>query len=161
MPIEQLLPLIMIIIGVLMLLAEAATPGNFLIVPASVLVILGLLGLIAPEVLFSWYSPVLALVILIPMTYVTIKLYQRLAPPAPPQTVVATSLIGRTGVVTSAVSPNTLRGKVQIENDDWSATADKCIPVGRRIKVVSSEGVHVHVDEIAGDGKTMSEEKCT
>jgi membrane protein implicated in regulation of membrane protease activity len=151
MPLEVTIPLIMIVIGVLMLLAEAATPGNFLIVPATVLLILGFVGLVAPGILFSWFSPLLAVVVLIPTTILAIRFYQRLAPPAPPETVVASSLVGRTGVVTATVAPNSLKGKVRIEHDDWSATAKTCIPVGTPIRVVASEGVHVTVEEVEGE----------
>jgi inner membrane protein len=45
------LGLIFIIIGVIMLLAEAVTPGAFLVVPATVLIVLGALGLAAPDLL--------------------------------------------------------------------------------------------------------------
>ena len=40
-----------IVIGVLMLLAEAAMPGIFLLVPATVLLVLGALGFIFPDLL--------------------------------------------------------------------------------------------------------------
>ncbi len=150
---EELLSLAMIIIGIIMLLAEAAAPGNFIVVPATVLLILGFIGLAVPSLLFSWYSPLLAVLILIPTTLVTIKLYQRLAPPAPPQTVVASSLIGRTGIVTSRVTPGDLKGKVKIENDVWSATSTGySIEPGTKVVVTSSEGVHVVVSEYAPEG---------
>ena len=114
MPLEQTLALGMIIIGIIMLVAEASVPGNFLIVPSTVLIVLGFIGLIAPDVLFSWFSPLLAIVILIPTTYLTIKLYQRLSPPALPETLVGSSIVGRTGRVTSEVYPNSLKGKVRV-----------------------------------------------
>ncbi len=152
MSIEQLLSLVMIIVGVIMLLAEAAAPGNFLVVPATVLLILGFLGLLVPSILLSWYSPLLAVAILIPTTLITIKLYQYLAPPAPPQTVVASSLVGRSGVVTVPVTPSDLRGKVNIENDVWSATSvGSTIPTGAKVVVTGSEGVHVVVAPIRED----------
>jgi len=140
----------MIIIGILMLAAEAAVPGNFLVVPATVLLVLGFIGLVAPAILFSWFSPILAVLILIPTTLVTIKLYQKMAPIAPPETVVATSLIGKEGIVVTEVNPSNLKGKVKIDHDSWSATASRCIPVGTRVRVVHSEGVHVKVEEIEG-----------
>jgi len=87
-------------------------------------------------------------VILVPTTFLTIKMYQRLAPPAPPQTTVATSLIGKEGSVETEVVPGSLRGKVKIANVMWSATSAMPIPVGKRVKVVRSEGVHVTVEEI-------------
>jgi membrane protein implicated in regulation of membrane protease activity len=143
------LALAFVIIGVLMLLAELASPGAFIIVPASVLIVLGGMGLIYPDWLLSWWSPLVAVAILVPMTLVTMKLYQNLAPPAPPQTVVATSLLGQKGVVLTDVYPGTLKGKVRIDHDTWSATSvSDVIPAGRKVVVKASEGVHVTVEEI-------------
>jgi membrane protein implicated in regulation of membrane protease activity len=52
------------------------------------------------------------------------------------------------GVVTSEVGPNDLKGKVRIDHDTWSATSTMRIPVGTKVVVKSSEGVHVFVEEI-------------
>jgi membrane protein implicated in regulation of membrane protease activity len=142
------LGLAMLIVGVLMLLAEVSAPGQFILVPATVLIVLGCIGLIAPDMLLQWYSPVIALAIAVPMTYVSIKLYQRLAPPAPPETTVATSLVGKTGVVITETRPDTLKGKVRIEHDTWSATSAELIHAGSQVIVIASEGVHVTVKEI-------------
>jgi inner membrane protein len=142
------LGLIFIIIGVLMLLAEAVTPGAFLVVPATVLLVLGALGLVAPELLLSIWSPILAVVIGVPVFFLTVKGYQKLSPPMPPTTTVATSLIGMEGVVITDTCPNNLKGKVKIENDIWSATSTRPIPAGYKVKVVHSEGVHVKVEPI-------------
>lgn len=143
------LALAFIIIGILMLLAEAASPGSFILVPATVLLALGGVGLVFPDWLLSWWSPVIAALVMVPMFFVTIKLYQKLAPPAPPETTVATSLVGMKGVVEREISPDTMRGKVRIANDTWSATSTKVIPVGTKIVVKASEGVHVKVEELA------------
>lgn len=141
-----------VIIGILMLLAEAASPGSFILVPATVLLVLGGVGLVFPEWLLTWYAPVTAALIVVPMFFVTIKLYQRLAPPAPPETTVATSLVGLMGVVEREVVPDNVRGKVRIANDTWSATSKKVIPVGKRVIVRASEGVHVKVEELPEEG---------
>lgn len=142
------LGLIFIIIGVIMLLAEAVTPGAFLVVPATVLLVLGAIGLIAPSLLLSIWSPLIAIVIGVPVFMLTVKAYQKLSPPMPPTTTVATSLIGMEGVVVTETCPNNIKGKVMIENDVWSATSDRPIPKGYRVKVVHSEGVHVTVEPI-------------
>jgi membrane protein implicated in regulation of membrane protease activity len=71
-----------------------------------------------------------------------------LAPPAPPETTVATSLIGKEGVVEVEVVSGSLKGKVRIANVVWSATSEQPIPVGTRVKVVRSEGVHVTVEKV-------------
>ncbi|MDD1771763.1 MAG: NfeD family protein [Methanomassiliicoccales archaeon] len=141
------LSLAFIIIGVIMLLVEVSSPGNFLLVPATVLLALGAIGLVFPDILLSWWSPLAAVLILVPVTIVTIKLYQRLAPPGVPETTVASSLVGRQGVVEFEVTPGNLRGKVRIENVTWSATSGHTIPVGKKVKVMESEGVHVKVEE--------------
>lgn len=142
------LSLAFIIIGIVMLLVEVSSPGSFLLVPATVLMALGGIGLIFPDMLLSWWSPLVAVIILVPMTLLTIKLYQRLAPPAAPETTVATSLVGKEGVVEVEVVPGTLRGKVKISNDIWSATSVHSIPAGKKVKVIASEGVHVKVEEL-------------
>jgi inner membrane protein len=142
------LSLVFIVIGVLMLLVEISQPGSFLLVPATVLLALGGIGLIFPDLLLTVWSPIIAVVILVPTTLLTIKMYQRLAPPSPPETTVGTSLIGKEGAVEVEIIPGTLRGKVRIANVIWSANSATPIPVGKRIKVVRSEGVHVTVEEI-------------
>jgi len=148
MDLTQILALAFIVVGVILLIAEAASPGTFFIVPGTVLLILGAMGLVEPNLLVSWWAPIVVAIILIPLTLLTIKFYQRLAPPAPPETTVATSLLGKMGQVTSETRPGSLRGKVQIENDIWSATSDKVIPVGAKVVVKGSEGVHVKVEEV-------------
>jgi membrane protein implicated in regulation of membrane protease activity len=142
------LGLIFIIIGVIMLLAEAATPGAFLVVPATVLLVLGALGLIAPDLLLSIWSPILAIAVGLPVFLLTVKAYQKHSPPMPPTTTVATSLIGMEGLVVTQTCPNNLKGKVKIENDVWSATSAKPIPNGYKVRVVESEGVHVKVEPV-------------
>ena len=142
------LGLAFIVVGIILLLAEAASPGAFMLVPATVLLVLGAIGMIAPSLLLSWWSPLITAIIVVPTTIVTIKFYQKLAPPAPPETVVASSLVGQIGVVVTEVVPHSLKGKVRIANDDWSATSTKAIPAGTKVVVKSSEGVHVMVEEV-------------
>ena len=142
------LGLAFIIIGIIMILAELSSPGAFILVPATVLLVLGFVGMVAPDVLISWWSPVIVTVVVMPVTYVTMRMYQKLAPPAPPETTVATSLVGMTGVVVTDVTPNSLKGKVRIDHDTWSATSGKAIRAGKKVVVKTSEGVHVTVEEI-------------
>ena len=142
------LALAFVVIGIIMLVAEATSPGTFIIVPATVLLVLGGIGLVYPDILVSWWSPLIAVVVLFPVTMLTIKMYQKLAPPAPPETTVGTSLVGLTGRVVAAVEPGTLKGKVRISHDTWSASSEAPIPVGTKVLVLRSEGVHVIVEEI-------------
>ncbi len=137
-----------IITGIIMLLAETAAPGFFIAVPGTVLIVLGLLGLAFEDFLVTVWSPVVALIVCVPTILFVMFAYQRLAPPAPPETTVGSSLIGKIGIVTAEVKPDSIKGKVKIKNDMWSATANEIIPIGKKVVVVKSEGVHVTVQEL-------------
>ncbi len=137
-----------VIIGIVLLLIEASSPGFFIAVPATVLIVLGLLGMYIPNFYFSPWAPITAIVVGAPLTYVTLLLYQKLAPPSPPTTTVGESLIGRTGVVEREVVPDSIKGKVNIDNQTWSATSVDPIPAGAKVRVVASRGVHVTVEPV-------------
>ncbi|MFQ6061328.1 MAG: NfeD family protein [Thermoplasmata archaeon] len=140
--------LIFVIIGVILLILEATSPGFFIAIPATVLLVLGLIGMVVPNFFLSPLSPIVALVVTIPATILTMKLYQRLSPPSPPTTTVGYSLIGKQGIVEVPIVPNTIRGKVKIENQVWSATSDHPIEKGTLVEIVQSRGVHVVVREV-------------
>lgn len=151
MAVEFTLGLIFVIVGIVLLLAEAHAPGFFLGVPATVLVIIGVLGIFVPGFFSSPWSPFLVVVVGGVAFYITMRFYARLAPPQPPSATVGTSLIGRFGVVTQEVVPDSLAGKVKIDHQVWSATASEVIPRGTRVQVVASEGVHVVVQKVPQD----------
>ncbi len=140
------LGIVFLVVGIVLLLVEAASPGFFIAVPATILIVLGLLGMFIPDFYFSPWAPITAIAVGAPLTYVTILLYQRLAPPGPPTTTVGGSLIGRAGVVVREVLPNSIMGKVNIDNQVWSATSAERIPEGTKVNVVDSRGVHVIVE---------------
>lgn len=137
--------IVLIIIGAALLIVEAFSPGAFMVIPGTVLVILGLVGAAFPDILYSWWSPVIALVVAVPVTLLTVKGYQRLAKPEPPTTTVASSLVGREGTVIVSTETGSMKGKVKIGSDTWSATSDEPIEAGARVVVENGEGVHVHV----------------
>lgn len=137
--------LALIALGLIFLICEAFSPGGYLIIPGTVLVIVGVLGYAFPDFLFTWKSPLVAAVIAIPVTAVTVWGYRYLGKPEPPSTTVADSLVGKTGTVTVAVVPGTLKGKVKIGSDTWSAEADEELPVGTAVVIDAGAGVHVHV----------------
>lgn len=140
--------LLFIILGLVLLIAEVYSPGVFMIIPASVLIILGALGLINPDFLFSWLAVLVAIVVAIPVTMVTIYAYRFLGSPKPPSTTITDTLIGKTGTVIVDTVPGTLKGKVRISSDIWSAKSVNPISAGTKVKVVHSEGVHVFVEEL-------------
>ena len=142
---EWQIGLAFVVIGIMMLLAEASAPGFFIAIPATVLIVLGLLAMAVPGFFFSVWSPIVALLTAVPATIITILVYRMIAPPEPPTTTVGHSLIGRHGIVTKEVVPNSIQGKVKIENQIWSATSDRTISEGMRVIVTESKGVHVFV----------------
>lgn len=145
---EWQIGLIFIVVGVFLLIAEAASPGFFVGIPAVVLIILGALGMAIDGFFLSVWSPIIAVVIAVPAFIITMYSYQRLAPPQPPTTTVGHSLIGKQGIVRADIIPNTIKGKVRIENQSWSATSDHYIPKNTLVVVIRSRGVHVVVQEV-------------
>lgn len=148
-----------IIGGIVLLLLEAVTPGFFIAIPATVLIVIGIVGVLVPDfTFFAVVAPIAAVVITIPVTIITILLYKRLAPPtSSPTTTVGDSLIGAEGTVTKRVIPDSIKGKVKIDNTIWSARADKEIPEGKRVRVISSSGVHVVVEEMNTGGPSKEQ----
>ena len=144
----QTIALVIILVGALLIIIEAFSPGAFMVIPGTVLVIIGIIGYAYPDFLMSWYSPVSALIIAIPITLVTVKGYQLLARPVPPSTTVSESLVGKVGIVTVEVEPGSLKGKVKIDSEIWSATSDEVLKIGMKVKVCSAEGVHVKLERL-------------
>jgi membrane protein implicated in regulation of membrane protease activity len=149
---EWQIGLIFIIVGVILFIVEVASPGFFVAIPASVLIILGALGMVLDGFFLSMWSPIVAIAVTVPAFLGTMYAYKRLAPPQPPTTTVGHSLIGKKGIVDTDILPNTIKGKVRIENQTWSATSDHYIPKDTLIEVVESRGVHVVVREVQEQG---------
>ncbi|WP_455391600.1 NfeD family protein [[Eubacterium] cellulosolvens] len=140
--------LIFVIIGIIMFLVEASSPGFFIGIPASILVVLGIIGIAFPGLFFTFWSPIIAAGAAAFFSIIIILAYRRLAPPQAPTTTVGESLIGKEGIVTVRTSPrSTTKGKVKIGSDIWSATSKKTIDRGKRVVVVAAEGVHITVEE--------------
>jgi membrane protein implicated in regulation of membrane protease activity len=137
--------MICIIIGAIFIFVEAVSPGAFLLVPGGIFIVIGVIGYFVDGFFESWQLPVTVVLVTVVMTLLTIKLYHFLAKPAPPETVVVESLIGREGQVLVAVMPNSLKGKVRIGSDTWSATSETPITEGVHVTVYAAEGVHVKV----------------
>ena len=137
---------LMIIIGLGLLIVEAAQPGFFVAVPGTTLIVLGTVTLLIPEVAQD-YAPAIIVVTALLSSIITIGLYRKMAPGQKPQTTSMDILAGREGTVVKTVHPDSISGKVRIDNQIWSAIADSEIGEGKKVIVISSEGVHVKVKE--------------
>ncbi|MDH7593983.1 MAG: NfeD family protein [Methanomicrobiales archaeon] len=141
---------ILVVLGTIFLLVEAATPGFFIAVPATVMIILGILLLLGMDIFSSGLGILVAVSITIIVSLLTICLYQRLTPEGiPPVTVSRDSLVGMEGKVIRKVEPSSISGKVAIGEQEWSARSERdVIPKGARVRVIRSEGVHIVVEEV-------------
>ena len=144
-----LIGLVFVIIGIVLLVFEAATPGTFFVaIPGTILIVLGIIEMIYPPFLTTIYAPIVAVVITIPVTIGVFLFYRSIAPPGKPMATAAASLIGKEGFVMEKIIPDSLDGKVEIEHQMWSATGNKEIEKGKHVKVTESKGVHVFVEEV-------------
>jgi len=141
---------VMIVLGAFLLLVEASSPGFFIAVPATVLLILGILLLMGVDIYSSGWGVLVGVIAAIGAAAVTVWLYSRITPNVhSPTTISRDSLVGKEGIVTVRVDENSLSGKVTIASSDWSAhTAGGTILPGTRVRVVKSEGVHIVVEEV-------------
>ncbi|MCD1293600.1 NfeD family protein [Methanocella sp. CWC-04] len=141
------LGLLIIVIGALMLIAEALMPGYFIVVPGTILVIIGGLLIISPGLVTSPLGIILLILITVFVSGITISFYKRLAPGQIPSTTSMDTLVGKKGKVIRDVEPNTIDGKVKIDEQIWSATSDYKISSGENVVVTKTSGVHVFVSK--------------
>lgn len=144
--------LILIVVGIILFIVEAVEPGFFIAIPGGVLLVLGFIAVLYPDILLSIYTPLIVAVVVIPMMIISMKFYQRISPPTRPTTTMSTSLVGKEGKVVKRIEPDEIKGKVRISNQIWSATADDFIEEGKKVIVVEGRGVHIKVKEKEQEG---------
>ena len=141
---------LLIIGGALLLLIEVHSPGFFATVPATVMIFLGMLQVAGVDISNPWMGGILGVIVAICAAAFTVWMYGRITPDESPTTISRDSLVGMEGQVKIPVVANTISGKVVIGSTVWSArSTGATIPAGKKVKVVSSEGVHIVVEEVA------------
>lgn len=144
---------VIVLVGVILLALEFIHPGALLLIPGSILLIGGMLFLFAPDVLLNSPWGIFAIIIAaVASALIELPYYRYIAPTHGPMTTTSAGLIGQVGVVIAPVVPDTLRGKVRIQSEIWSAHAERPIPRGAKVRVISGEGVSIRVtpvDEVA------------
>jgi inner membrane protein len=137
---------VLIIVGSSLFAFELIHPGAWLLIPASIMIVAGLLYLTLPSLLLdSVFGPAIVVIVALGAALATIPYYRWVAPTHEPLSTTVHSLQGQTGVVIVPVVPDSLSGKVKIQSEVWSARSDLPIPTGTRVRVVSGEGVSVLV----------------
>ncbi|MCU0632012.1 MAG: NfeD family protein [Methanolinea sp.] len=141
---------ILVVIGALFLVIEASSPGFFIAVPGTVMIILGVLLLLGVDIFSGPVGLVIGVVAAVAVSMITIWLYRRINPgETTPTTISRDTLVGMEGQVIKKVIPGSLSGKVLIAGQEWSArSASGEIPPGVAVRVTSSKGVHVVVEEV-------------
>ncbi|MCX9083821.1 MAG: NfeD family protein [Candidatus Methanoperedens sp.] len=138
---------LMVIIGLGLLIVEASQPGFFVAVPGTILIVLGAVTLFIPEIAQD-YAPMIIVVTAVISSILTITFYRKIAPGQKPQSTSMDNLAGKEGVIIKKVIPDSISGKVKVDNQMWSATADNIIDEGKKVIIISSEGVHIKVKEV-------------
>ena len=140
---------LLIIAGALLLLIEVHSPGFFATVPATVLIFLGILQLMGVDISNPWMGGIIGIITALCAAGFTVWMYGKITPNVSPTTISRDSLVGMEGQVQISVDATTISGKVLIGSTAWSArSTGAIIPAGKRVKVVSSQGVHIVVEEV-------------
>jgi len=140
---------LLIILGAVLLLVEMHSPGFFAAVPATVLIILGILLLLGVDIFNSEWGIVIGVTVAICAAVFTVWMYGKITPNESPTTISRDTLIGMEGRVKKTVDATTISGKVIIGTTEWSAhSTGAIIPEDRPVRVVDSEGVHIVVEEV-------------
>ena len=141
---------LLIIGGAILLLVEVHSPGFFATVPATVMIFLGILQVAGVDISNPWMGGILGVIVAICAAGFTVWMYGRITPDESPTTISRDSLVGMEGQVKVPVDATTITGKVMLGSTEWSArSTGGTIIVGKKVKVVSSEGVHIVVEEVA------------
>ncbi len=141
---------IIVLLGAAFFVLEAFSPGFFLLVPGTVLIIIGVLVLFGIDIFNSFYGILFAIIITLLAALLSVIFYRRLNYGNNKEvTTNMDSIIGKTGIVEKDVNNSSISGKVLIEGNIWSASSvDGIILAGKKIEVTGSEGVHVIVKEL-------------
>lgn len=131
------------ILAVVLLVGEIFTAGFFLLP-------FGLGAAIAALLAFLGFSPLWQTITFVAVSAVAFLLLRKLADKMthdPPQMVGIDRLIGKQGVVTEVLTPDSSIGQIWVEREEWRADAPGCgsVPVGTQVQVQGVEGTHLIV----------------
>jgi len=147
--INDAIGILLVVIGIILLAFELVHPGALLLIPGSIFLVAGLLYLLLPNDLLD--SPIGPIAIVLAAgigALCEIPYYRWVAPTHRPMSTTSAGLVGDEAIVIAPIVPNTLKGKVRVRSEVWSARAPVAIPAGTRVRIVHGEGVSVSVEAI-------------
>lgn len=151
---DQSIGIALVAIGVILFAVELIHPGALLLIPSSIFLAVGVIILLGSEsLLYSPYGPAIVLAAGAAAAIATVPYYRYVAPVGRPMATIPSSLEGELGVVTAPVVPDTLRGKVRVKSETWSARSDRPIPAGTRVRILGGEGVSLLVEPVGEAGR--------
>jgi membrane protein implicated in regulation of membrane protease activity len=140
---------VVLLVGAGFFVIELFHPGALLLIPATIMIVGGVMYLLTPSTLLdSIWGPIAIALAAVLATGITILYYRWLAGTHQPLSTTSGSLVGQEAIVITDVVPNTLRGKVRVRSEVWSAKAKAPIPAGTKVRVVAGEGVSVTVEPV-------------
>lgn len=129
-----------LVIGLAFLVAETLSPGFFLAIPATVLIGLGLLGLIIPGFIFGWGAAVAVPILGGLGTIATIWAYKKWAPAGDkPITLTADSLPGTVGKITDGM-------RVRVRGQEFRFHGE--FAPGEKVRVTAVDGLTLELEKI-------------
>lgn len=139
----------LVFVGLVLFALELIHPGAFLLIPGSIIMVAGFMYIFIPDFLLGTvYGPAIVVVAAAVAAVVEIPFYRYIAPVHRPMATSPYTLAGEEGIVVSPIVPDSLKGKVRVRSEVWSARSKVAIPAGARVRVLGGEGVSVEVAEI-------------
>lgn len=112
----------LVVIGIGLFVGELLHPGIFLLIPGTVILVSGVMYILLPGFLTdSILGPALVMASALVATVVSILYYQHVAPVHPPMVTMPATLAGSEGLVIAPVLPDSMKGKVRVRSEVWSA----------------------------------------
>ena len=114
------------------------------------MIILGILQLMGLDISNPWMGGIIGIVTAICAALFTVWMYGRITPDESPTTISRDSLVGMEGTRESPGRHNHhVRKSDHRINGMERPVAGAAIPAGKKVRVVSSQGVHIVVEEVA------------
>lgn len=137
-----------VLLAVILAIAEIFTAGFFMLPFAIGAAGAALLEFLWPGDSLAWQWA--SFVGLSSLLLIVVRRFADRVTHEPPQKVAGDRLLGRTGVVLSAVHPRELGGMVRVDGEEWRAecAGDETLPAGSRITVLAVEGAHLIVEPV-------------